>query len=89
MRSDDDPPRCLRILGRNDIGERLDPVRGLVPERILFYVPFQLLQCINDIIPDSSVVRGVHCLVADMGYYGRDGLQISNILTRSGYQDLG
>ena len=61
MRGDDDPPRRLRILRRDHVGEGLDSVRGLVRERILFYMPIKVLERINDISPDLSVVRRVRC----------------------------
>lgn len=61
--SNDDPPRCLRILRRNDIRESLDSVWRLVRERVLFYMPVELLQRINDIIPNLGVVRGARCFL--------------------------
>lgn len=62
VRSDDDPPRGLRILRRDDIREGLESVRSLVRESILFYMPLELLQRADDIIPDLGTVRGVRCL---------------------------
>jgi len=59
MRSDDDPARCLWVLRRNDVREGLDSVRGLGRERVLFYMPFESLQRVDDIIPDLGVVRSV------------------------------
>ena len=61
VRGDDDPPRRLWVLGRNNVREGLQSVRSLVRERILFYMPIELLQRVNDIIPDLSIVRGVRC----------------------------
>jgi len=61
VRGDDDPPRRLWVLGRNDIREGLESVWSLVRERVLFYMPIELLQCVNDISPDLSIVRSVSC----------------------------
>ena len=49
----------MRILRRDNVREGFDSVRGLVLERVLFNMPIKLLQRINDIIPDLSVIRSV------------------------------
>ena len=49
----------MRILRRDNVREGFDSVRGLVRERVLFNMPIKLLQRINDIIPDLSVIRSV------------------------------
>lgn len=61
MRGNDDPPRCLRVLGRDDVREGLNSIRGLVRERVLLNVPLKVLQRVDDVIPDLSVIRGVRC----------------------------
>ena len=86
--SDDDPPRCLRVLRRDDVRESLGSIRSLVRERVLFYMPVELLQRVDDIIPDLSVVCGTRCfwgVTWDIKLCGRP--QKSNVLTRPGYKD--
>ena len=63
---DDYAPRCHWVLRGNDIREALEPVWSLVRERVLLNVPLKLLQRVNDIIPDLSVVCAVRCPKSDV-----------------------
>lgn len=62
MGSDDEAPRCFWVLRRDDVRESLESVRGLVRERVLFYMPVELPQRVNDIIANLGVVRSVRWL---------------------------
>jgi hypothetical protein len=82
----------MRILRRDNVGEGFDSIRGLVRERVLFNMPIKLLQRINDIIPDLSVIRSVRYrgakTVTLQPRSRRAEREKKNALTRSGYQDL-
>lgn len=61
MGSQDYSARSVWVLRCNDIRKALRAIRRIVRERVLFYVPVELLQRRDDIISDLSIINRVRC----------------------------